>query len=224
MIKQLTWDSDFFGYSIGLLNSDDPACLSDLKTAEGFRLVYVFSELEIPELASHVDKKTQLSMQLDNSRKNSGNCRMFDADSDSYQQLKELSLNSGVYSRYKTDPNFSNGEYEKLYSVWLDKSLSGEMADRVIVREYDGNIAGFITLKLESEGVASIGLLAVGPAYRGKNIGSDLIDFCAICAMEAGCHTLNVTTQGENLAAMRLYSKAGFKIKTVKYVYHIWYP
>lgn len=61
LIKRLSWDSHFFGYEVGVFeiyNQEDLDIIAFQNEAKAYKLVYVFSNLELNFLNfSLVDKK-----------------------------------------------------------------------------------------------------------------------------------------------------------------------
>ena len=47
--------------------------------------------------------------------------------------LVQLAIESGRYSRFRRDPHFPSGAFERLYQFWIDRSTRGEIADATIV-------------------------------------------------------------------------------------------
>ena len=54
------------------------------------------------------------------------------------EQLINLSIQSGLYSRYKIDPDFKNNEFENLYLAWIENSVNKKIADHTFVKKEDG--------------------------------------------------------------------------------------
>ena len=91
--------------------------------------------------------------------------------------LIELAISAGIYSRFHVDRHFPHQAFEAMYRRWIERSVAMELADKVLAVPLghqgllaDGPLAGMITLS-EAGGVASIGLVAVATAARGKGIG-----------------------------------------------------
>src|SRR5690606_2664394 len=129
---------------------------------------------------------------------------------------------SGEFSRFKVDNNFSNNEYEKLYSEWLIGSINKRLATDIIVKRLDGKIVGFVTLTKKNVELADIGLVAVDSSYRGKGIGKELIFQVISLAKSQGYKKIQVVTQLDNRPANNLYKKCGFKKFSLTFIYHIW--
>jgi dTDP-4-amino-4,6-dideoxy-D-galactose acyltransferase len=150
----------------------------------------------------------------------SDNIKEFSSNKVSYE-LINLALQSGHMSRFKTDPNFTLEQYEKLYKTWIEKSVTGELADNVIVYLVNNIVVGFITVKLK-EPSCQISLVGVDKEYRGRNIGSELINYVKYYGEMKGCVEIFVETQSINTAAIKLYSKCGFRLSSLDRIYHFW--
>lgn len=136
-------------------------------------------------------------------------------------ELEELALQAGIYSRFRVDPRMPAGGFEELYRLWISYSVSGKIADRVLVVRESGRIVGMVTLGCKA-GRADIGLVAVDASMRGKSLGCALVNAAQQWALDNGFDEAQVVTQGENEAACRLYEKAGYRVNKVENIYHFW--
>lgn len=150
------------------------------------------------------------------------------AGRDVSDELFELALASGVYSRFKVDAHFAPEKFAAMYRVWIERSVSGELADVVLVAHQathangsEPSLAGMITVS-QADSVASIGLIAVAPAARGSGVGSGLIEAAHRWMRTAGASDARVVTQGANLPACRLYERAGYRVVRELHYYHFW--
>lgn len=93
-------------------------------------------------------------------------------------------------------------------------------AARLIVAEFNGKLAGAVTLYLEvtdnSEvvwpvGWAGIRLLAVHPRYRGHGIGRALMNECVRRCREHGIKIIGLHTTEMMAVAQRMYENMGFR-------------
>lgn len=225
MIEKLVWDSDFFNLSIGKRTSSDHH-LYDFNEPElnHYDLVYIFSEHELKELDSKIQLfdvkvnflKTNLCFDEDIT------ISEYDSKKHSYNTLLELTYLSGAYSRFKKDHKFNSGSYEKLYKLWIDKSIDKSIAQYVLVETYEGELAGFVTLQFKPEGIGVIGLIAVSPLFQGKKIASRLIQACENLCVLNNIAVLEVSTQLDNKPALRLYENSKFTLKNQQFIYHHW--
>ncbi len=231
----LEWDSLFFGYKIASIRPHEIKTreLSDLIRnlgKEGFRLAYCFvnpeDEVSINSVTNAggllADEKVTYFIKdfKENDSYASTQIKPYNLAYTS-ENLRLLALQSGIYSRFKTDPNFHNKEYENLYSEWIEKSVKKNAADEILVY-YDGNDEkGFITLIVKNE-TGSIGLLAVDEKERGKSIGKKLINAAFAYFVDKNLHEVEVVTQKSNKSACAFYESVGFKVKNITNVYHLW--
>src|SRR3972149_3564865 len=126
------------------------------------------------------------------------------------KKLYKLAYDAGVYSRFKVDTSFCDDEYKLLYSEWLEKSLSGKIAEDVFVCVKTGREVGFITVGKKMNRFI-IGLIAVGPNYRKVGIGRRLISRVCAYVLQKGGTDIEVTTQNGNKGACLFYESVGFK-------------
>ncbi len=136
-------------------------------------------------------------------------------------KLRELSLQSGIYSRFHRDSNFGSHVYEELYTEWIEKSITKELARSVFVFGTVENALGMLTLGIKYER-ADIGLLAVDESARGKGVGQRLLELAKQRTCEWGFNALQVVTQKENKPACRFYERNGFHQDKLEFIYHLW--
>ncbi|MFN8282990.1 MAG: GNAT family N-acetyltransferase [Chitinophagales bacterium] len=225
-IEPLKWDSEFFNLKIGKIN---PNCfsLSDFDAQKNsFDLIYIFEYPDAATLdeikstnAALVDRKViytkeTTSVLLDD------NIKEYTAKTAS-QNLIDLALQSGVYSRFKIDRNFDASFYDRLYLEWIKKSCSREIAFDVLVYGDEKDPDGFITIQ-QKNNEAHVGLIAVHERARGKGIGKKLMEAAEFVAKNHNFDILKVTTQGDNKQACSLYEKCGFTIDETIHIYHYW--
>ena len=148
-------------------------------------------------------------------------------------ELRELALASGQYSRFKVDPVMPSSGYDQLFTAWIQNSINRTLAHEtfVAVDLATGKHVGMITLKQKGEALVDVGLVAVAPTHRRKGVASMLLSKATLWAIDKIGHltethnpTLQVVTQGANLAACKTYEKHGFTVSSVQVVNHVWLP
>jgi len=231
----LEWDTKFFGYKIAkiLVTQDSKAqidqTISMLKS-EDFKLAYLFVSPEddisndsIKACSGQlVDEKVIYSYSIDKQiNYNVDNYIVIYNEDNATEELIQLTLQSGAYSRYRIDTNFRNNEYENLYQEWIKKSVTKEIADQVLVYKEEGHILGFITIRI-AEGQGTIGLLAVDEKSRGKSIGKKLLTSSFAYFHNNNIARIEVVTQRGNQIACRFYESCGFNVSEIVNVYHLW--
>ena len=137
------------------------------------------------------------------------------------EKLKLLALQSGLYSRFRIDPYFNKDEYQKLYLEWIKKSVQKIMATEILVYYKDNDEKGFVTLGI-TDGIGSVGLIAVDELERGNSIGKKLMFAALNYFKENKINVVEIVTQKANTVACGFYQSLGFKKKNIVNVYHIW--
>ena len=223
-VVRLDWDSDFFGYEVGSA-SDFSYSVQDLEGVENapYQLIYLGLDQAEPKLPNHfflADEKLVLckSIQTDHTYLVDSNIVELTENSD---KLLSLALQSGLYSRFKVDPNFKENEFERMYAKWVENSLNGKQHQKVLGFVEENGLLGFITIT-EKSGVLHIGLIAVDEAARGKGIGSVLLNWVFNYATLHGFKQVNVVTQAANSGALNFYEQHGFEIISRTFLYHVW--
>lgn len=231
--KYLEWDSNFFDLKICRLiiaqeTINWEAVCKNLRD-KNYDLVYVFSDFPITNFVNSfdlrsfelVDIKITYELTLTSKMPINITCEDFNQTIHDIESIYELAFDSGEYSRFKIDSNFGNSKFKKLYKEWVDKSIDSTIADGVIVSKINEHIVGFITYKVE-EGIITIGLIAINKDYRGKNIGTSLVNEVINRALNLKLKKLHVATQLNNILACKFYEKLNMNIYSKSNIYHLW--
>ncbi len=229
MIQRLDWDSAFFGRETGRLDIGRGP-FSEAVIPATYSFVYVFSdhllsdeELNVERGTIHLaDEKRVYYKELSSVSPIAASVLSFEVTRTIPDRLLELAIQSGHYSRFSTDPHLSPEYFEQLYTTWLKRSVSREIADEVFVYETEGQIRGFVTLGMKA-GRPDIGLIAVHSDDRSSGIGATLMQAAENWAsITMKSNHIQVVTQGANEGACRFYERNGYTVDTVSYVYHWW--
>lgn len=215
-VENLDFDSKLFGYAVGrlLLANPDDINRIDLSNLP-FQLIYIYcpSPLAIPTSATTlVDEKVTFKTDLGIGK--TYNQPIFPVP-EWDNVFTMLAFESGYLSRFNTDKRLINGEFEKLYKLWIKQAYEQQQLLAV-----PGN-KGMVTVASTND-QASIGLIAVHPAHRGKGIGKELITLAKSYAYQQGAKSIKVITQANNKQACQLYLATGFQLIDKVYVYHYW--
>lgn len=226
-LSEVPWDSEFFGLKIGRGTLTGP---QDWKAweaeAQRFDLVYVFAEGEgddgeLPPDASLADVKVIYRRSLDEAFPAPDASIGPYTDSRPDEDMYALAIHSGLFSRYKTDPRFPAGSFERMYRLWMEKSVSGELARVVLCCREGKRPIGMFTLQIKGD-EAVIGLVAVHPSFAGRGIGRALMQAVLYYAREHHCTSISVATQEANAPACSFYRKMGFDLVSRTRIYHWW--
>lgn len=245
IVTPLPWDSAFFEREVGkvtFLEIEDYQPLAELHLDNRFDLIYAFdpacqwnvgTEAHPSYTCRLADSKVMFAWKpTDEKRPDAG--PIFAADVSDYfawqvpEKLRDLALQSGVHSRFRTDPGFGAGYFEKMYTIWIEKSLRRENCRYVLTKtEVDPQghttMAGFVTFDIDDQKRwGSIGLIAVDSAFRGAGIGSILMDQVKQLTLYLGLDGFEVATQKENQGACNFYTRNGCYVQSEVDIYHLW--
>lgn len=227
-IERLNWDSHFLGIEVGRTSCERLLTVSDDET-DKYDLLYLMEKEPIDDNAFLLGRNNRLvDCKLIYSKRLTGMSFSANYEIKEYkdtcgkrEQLYKLAYLSGKYSRYKLDSNFAVGKFEEMYRMWVDNSISGEMADYLYYIEDKGKICAFVTLKI-THGEGIIGLIATDENLQSKGMGRALMLKCEETLKLKGIGQLNVATQANNHIACHFYEKCGMNIKEKTFVYHSW--
>jgi [ribosomal protein S18]-alanine N-acetyltransferase len=107
--------------------------------------------------------------------------------------------------------------------AWSEHTWWAELAGRprrsYVVGEQAGAVVGYAGVDRGGE-VADVMTIAVAPAAQGRGLGTVLTNWLIDEARRGGAEHLMLEVRADNVAAQRLYSKAGFAMLTVRRKYY----
>jgi dTDP-4-amino-4,6-dideoxy-D-galactose acyltransferase len=235
-IERLEWDSKFFGVQIGRFSwpGATPDELADaLRWADGAGLECIYwlidgSDPSSPRAAEAcgfhlVDVQLTFETNLRPSRQKSSDSaltRVRPFDPGDLPALLVLARQSHRDSRFYHDGHFPEAKCAALYEEWIHRAL--RESEMILVAEQDLQPAGYCVCHLSSEGVGSIGLIAVDRRWHRSHLGTGLMNSAFKHFEESGMRSATVVTQGRNIPSQRLYQRCGFVTKSMKLWYHRW--
>ena len=102
--------------------------------------------------------------------------------------------------------------------AWSINALIGEFNNRfshLFACKIDDSIVGYVCVRIMYE-EAQICNVAVLPEHRRKGIATQLLDAVAAFAKEEGCERSELEVNVENLPAVELYRKCGYKEEGIR--------
>jgi hypothetical protein len=146
-----------------------------------------------------------------------------DGDVDGIKAVAEQSF-KGYYGHYHADPRLDPVKADEGYVSWAVRScLSREVAEEVLVAEFDGSIQAFITLRMNSldEGEAVVG--GVMPSAQGGGTYRAFIIHTMHWCLEQGATFTVLSTQITNIAVQKVWARLGFEMNHSYYTFHKWF-
>ncbi len=126
---------------------------------------------------------------------------------------------------FHADPRLDNADADAAYVQWAE--VSAQTADRarpvVVARSDSGQVIGFLSLRDVGDAQAEIVLNAVHPDEQGRGIYTLLVEHSLAVASDGGSTRIVVSTQIQNYAVQRVWSRLGFVHTRSVYTLHKWY-
>jgi len=109
------------------------------------------------------------------------------------------------------------------HDAWSEQTWWAELAGRprrsYVVMEQAGAVVGYAGVDHGGE-VADVMTIAVAPTAQGTGLGQVLMDWLVADARRGGAEHLMLEVRADNVAAQRLYARAGFATLTVRRKYY----
>ncbi len=128
----------------------------------------------------------------------------------------------GVWARYGIDYSLPRDAVEEGYREeargYAERIKAGEEGLQVFIARREGEVAGYIVVVTDQAKSRRFGMkwgvivsLAVDPEYHHGGIGKALVARAMEWFGEQQCRYLEVSTDQNNIAAIRTYEGAGFR-------------
>ncbi|MCY3781198.1 MAG: GNAT family N-acetyltransferase [Chloroflexi bacterium] len=138
--------------------------------------------------------------------------------------LLPIAETSYTMSRFYVDPRFGSDKAALMFQIWLEKSLTTDFADAVIVAELAGIPVGFVTCHFHKPAdEVNVGLVGLAESTRGMGVASGMMAYVRAWVSTQGFDRLNAATQGSNIGAQRLHQRGGLMTRSVDLWFHKWF-
>ena len=229
-IRQLEWDSDFFGFPIARV---EPAAVvaggvAEWCRAHGIRCAYLLVDADDAStlrLAGEsgfrtVDVRVTLTAARDGRPTTFAGMVRPAAESD-VPALAAIARTAHHDSRFYADGHFDSIRCDDMFAHWIERSCRG-WADQVFVFDAAGRAGGYVTLHRRGQS-GEIGLVGVHEHARGRGGASALLAHARQWFLSQALTPITVVTQGGNRGALGLYQAAGFAVTRIQVWCHQWF-
>jgi len=139
-------------------------------------------------------------------------------------RMKAIAPNAfGVWARYGIDRSLPRDRVEELYrreaQSYADRAEGGDGSLGVLVARDGGELVGYIVVGFDEGLSTTFGFrwgriisLAVDPPRHGERIGPELVAAGMAWLRDRECRHVEVWTDQNNIAAIRTYEGAGFRV------------
>jgi ribosomal protein S18 acetylase RimI-like enzyme len=136
------------------------------------------------------------------------------------ERLLEIAESAFEYSRFHLDELIGQAVANRSKRLWVESYLQRQRGDRLFVCHGETGPSGFLAALIQSD-TAVIDLIATAPQARQQGAAMALLGHFARHYHERGFTRLRVGTQVANVPSVRLYEKAGYRLRESQYVMHL---
>lgn len=139
-----------------------------------------------------------------------------------FKRVNELAVQ--VHEMHVTwNPDIFKSVKEVINKEYFDNLIKNE---EIYIAKVDKEIVGYIIFNIKEKENPSmryrkqlnIDAICVDERYRGKGIGTKILESIKEIAKTKGCTDLYLTVNQENENAIKVYEKFGFKVKNIAYM------
>ena len=142
-----------------------------------------------------------------------------------FKRVNELAVQ--VHEMHVTwNPDIFKSVEEVINKEYFENLIKNE---EIYIAKVDKEIVGYIIFNIKEKENPSmryrkqlnIDAICVDEKYRGKGIGTKILESIKEIAKTRGCTDLYLTVNQENENAIKVYEKFGFKVKNIAYMMKI---
>jgi glycosyltransferase involved in cell wall biosynthesis/ribosomal protein S18 acetylase RimI-like enzyme len=231
LCRRLSWDSEFWGFPVArvLPKRIDRGAAAEVERwceERGIACTYLLADADDAETASAaqgvgfvpVDTRVSLRRPAGLERRQGPDVpglTLRSATTADADAVSEIARHAHKDTRFFFDPGFSPARAAEMYATWVGRGLA-EDSRKLLIAEQQGTPVGYLLLAGDPVG---IDLIAVDDRSRGSGIGGALV---AAAVQRSPDGAVEVVTQARNVAALRLYEAAGFRVTATETWYHRW--
>jgi GNAT superfamily N-acetyltransferase len=141
-------------------------------------------------------------------------------------QVRKISAHAfqGYMGHYHADRRLDPRLCDEAYASWAERScLLRTATDAVFVADYDGEVVGFATLRLNSPLEGEGLLFAVAPAWQGRGICPSLMIRSLQWCLGHGAERMIISTQVTNVSMQKVWCRVRFEPSHSYYTFHKWF-
>lgn len=231
IIKKLEWDSDFFNLRCGKAFVETETNIAQLINEsidyDFVSIQNIGNKVNINKLIAEntdaflADINIQFMKKLELSNESDNYCLIINTKEAKGKYNLGITEDDFSHSKFIEDDNFRLRNGYKVYEEWMNNSTNDDNKFFAIQLSEENNIKGFILFKIELNSTV-LELVKVNEQYRGEGVCSQLIQGIENYVIHRGIRDIHVGTQINNIAAINLYHKLGYKEVSRTSVYHWW--
>jgi len=233
------WDTDIFGFPVGIYEPGDASALRGSLKALGERLLVWASERRVelvscavaaddrvwrallPVLGFTVVEQTlELAFRVQAYTASPPTRPVRLATADDHPQIEEIAGHTFRHGRYNADPRFPLDLADRRYRHWIRSALaSADPADRVYVVGPPGGVKGFFQLRLVDDR-AEVGIMGVTESAKGSPSALELMTGMHLDLKALGVRWIKAKISAGNTRVINLVSHFGYRFRNAQATFH----
>ena len=231
IIRKMDWDSEFFnircGKAVVETKKDVEILIAESIDYDFVSIQNIGNKVNINKLIAEntdaflADINIQFIKTIELNNESDNDCIIISTKEANEKYNIEISEDDFNHSKFIEDENFRLRNGYKVYEEWIRNSIGEDNKFFAIQLSEKNDIKGFILFKIDCHS-AVLELVKVNEQYRGEGVCSKLIREIENYVIYRGVGDIHVGTQINNIAAINLYHKLGYKEISRTSVYHWW--
>lgn len=232
-IIPLKWDTEFFGIKCGKVIMDESNCCMSCFDSSDYDFISIQNigncstvnrEIAIHTKAYLVDVNIQFEKEISPNKELQDSYKFSFVNSKEIEKktLSQLTVEKDDYkfSKFVSDEEMNKRKGYQVYREWLKNACLEENKYFELFIQNDC-VGGYILFNI-NDNTSTIELIKINEEFRGKHIGTHMIQALEEFLSTKDVKHLRVGTQLNNIPAMNLYHFLGFKEKSRTSVFHLW--
>ncbi len=236
IIQTLDWDTQYFGIKCGkiVIPSEGASLINYAKTVAQYDFISIqncgnniLTNKEIADKTNAylVDINVQFEKSLKEKKADEPNFfeieRGMNLEPETIEKLTVEEMDF-QFSKFVCDDELKRRNGYLVYKEWLRNARKQENKLYVLLKE-NGRVCAYTLFSLDDNSKSGkIELIKVDSDHQGQRIGSKMIDTIENYLIDNNYNTLIVGTQVNNIPAINLYHKMGFRETSRTSVFHDW--
>lgn len=233
-IKPLHWDTNYFGIKCGKAVVND----SNADFSEFYKDAYEYEFVTIQNIGNNVDVNKQIAINtsaylvdvnvqfektiLSGNTNESYTCIISETVNTPENITSQLTVekNDFEFSKFMCDDEFKKRDGYLVYSEWLKNACKEKNKYFALLMDEE-DMCAYILFNIAGD-VGTIELIKVNKEYQGRHIATSMIESVEKYLADRNIGKLRVGTQINNVPAINLYHRLGFKEISITSVFHLW--
>jgi hypothetical protein len=233
------WDTEIFGFPVGVYQPGDGAAVQAGRDAVGARLLAWASGREVELVAatvgaddrvwramlaglgfSCVEQTLDLTFRVQAYSASPPTRPVRLATPEDHPQIEEIAGHTFRHGRYNADPRFPPHLAQRRFRHWIRTACASDRPEeRVYVVGEPGRVNGFFQLRLV-EDRAEVGIMGVSETAKGSPAALDLMSGMQLDLKALGVRWITAKISAGNTRVINLVAHFGYRFRNAQATFH----